>query len=626
MEENMYKKIVKNSPIAYCCADIINDNYGNHLGIKIKDINKSFEELFETKLEYINNKNIMNMLSDEQIKDWISTYKEVDINSKKTIRKYNKFMNIIYEMDIYNKEDKELYMVFRQVSKVSPAISPAMSKAPFPAWIKDIDGKYTDVNNAFLKSMGLKITDVIGKTEYDIMEKNQAEESNFYDKSVLKKDTLHTYRQAIIKDNKKEYYEITKWPCIDYTNGCTIGTMGISVEITKEVISIEELEKNQEILSQITNNIDEIIIIENDKTPVYISSAFEKMFGIRPEDMNLYDSCENWDKYWDDRIEYEKKYNEYDNEKEIGISKFKNEYGYKWLKKEYMPIRSNSDDVKKRVGIIRDITKDVEANESLEKLRMDFFANLSHELRTPINIILSSLQVINLRLDKLNQDDYEYFTKYLGILRQNGLRLLKLVNNLIDTTKVDSGHFDHSPQNGNIISFIEDVCMSVSEFIKNHNLNLIFDTDCEEKIIAFDKDNMERIMLNLLSNAIKFSKDKGNIEVSIYCEESIKIKVRDNGIGIPKDKLDGIFGRFEQVKSKMKNEREGSGIGLSLVKYLVEMHDGSISVDSELEVGSEFIINLPDKLCENNKNKVDRVNNVNLTNISNMNIEFSDIY
>ncbi|WP_195250932.1 PAS domain-containing sensor histidine kinase [Romboutsia sp. 1001713B170207_170306_H8] len=622
----MYKKIVKNSPIAYCCADIINDNYGNHLGIKIKDINKSFEELFETKLEYINNKNIMNMLSDEQIKDWISTYKEVDINSKKTIRKYNKFMNIIYEMDIYNKEDKELYMVFRQVSKVSPAISPAMSKAPFPAWIKDIDGKYTDVNNAFLKSMGLKITDVIGKTEYDIMEKNQAEESNFYDKSVLKKDTLHTYRQAIIKDNKKEYYEITKWPCIDYTNGCTIGTMGISVEITKEVISIEELEKNQEILSQITNNIDEIIIIENDKTPVYISSAFEKMFGIRPEDMNLYDSCENWDKYWDDRIEYEKKYNEYDNEKEIGISKFKNEYGYKWLKKEYMPIRSNSDDVKKRVGIIRDITKDVEANESLEKLRMDFFANLSHELRTPINIILSSLQVINLRLDKLNQDDYEYFTKYLGILRQNGLRLLKLVNNLIDTTKVDSGHFDHSPQNGNIISFIEDVCMSVSEFIKNHNLNLIFDTDCEEKIIAFDKDNMERIMLNLLSNAIKFSKDKGNIEVSIYCEESIKIKVRDNGIGIPKDKLDGIFGRFEQVKSKMKNEREGSGIGLSLVKYLVEMHDGSISVDSELEVGSEFIINLPDKLCENNKNKVDRVNNVNLTNISNMNIEFSDIY
>ncbi|WP_164489005.1 PAS domain-containing sensor histidine kinase [Romboutsia sp. Marseille-P6047] len=622
----MYKKIVKNSPIAYCCADIINDNYGNHLGIKIKDINKSFEELFETKLEYINNKNIMNMLSDEQIKDWISTYKEVDINSKKTIRKYNKFMNIIYEMDIYNKEDKELYMVFRQVSKVSPAISPAMSKAPFLAWIKDIDGKYTDVNNAFLKSMGLKITDVIGKTEYDIMEKNQAEESNFYDKSVLKKDTFHTYRQAIIKDNKKEYYEITKWPCIDYTNGCTIGTMGISVEITKEVISIEELEKNQEILSQITNNIDEIIIIENDKTPVYISSAFEKMFGIRPEDMNLYDSCENWDKYWDDRIEYEKKYNEYDNEKEIGISKFKNEYGYKWLKKEYMPIRSNSDDVKKRVGIIRDITKDVEANESLEKLRMDFFANLSHELRTPINIILSSLQVINLRLDKLNQDDYEYFTKYLGILRQNGLRLLKLVNNLIDTTKVDSGHFDHSPQNGNIISFIEDVCMSVSEFIKNHNLNLIFDTDCEEKIIAFDKDNMERIMLNLLSNAIKFSKDKGNIEVSIYCEESIKIKVRDNGIGIPKDKLDSIFGRFEQVKSKMKNEREGSGIGLSLVKYLVEMHDGSISVDSELEVGSEFIINLPDKLCENNKNKVDRVNNVNLTNISNMNIEFSDIY
>lgn len=618
-------EIVKDSPVAYCCVDIINDNHSDHLGIRIKDINKAFEDLFDIKLEYINNKNIMEILSEEQVKEWISIYKEVDNNSKKTIRKYNRFINTIYEMDIYNKENKELYIVFRQESRVSTTISPAMSKAPFPAWIKDIDGKYIDVNNAFLKIMDLKITDVIGKTEYDIIDKHQAEESNFYDKAVLKENKLYTYRESIIKENKKEYYETTKWPCIDHTNGFTIGTMGISVEITKEVISIEELEKNQEILSQITNNIDEIIVIEDDKKPIYISSAFEKMFGARPEDVKLYDSHENWDKYWTDRIEYEKKYSDHD-EKEVGISKFKYEYGHKWLKKEYVPIKSNDNDIKKRVGIIRDITKDVEANESLEKLRMDFFANLSHELRIPINIILSSLQVINLRLYKLNKDDYEYFTKYLGILKQNGLRLLKLVNNLIDTTKIDSGHFDHTPQNGDIISFIEDVCMSVSEFIKNHNLNLIFDTDCEEKIIAFDKDNMERIILNLLSNAIKFSKNKGNIEVSIYCEENIKIKVRDNGIGIPKDKLDSIFGRFEQVKSKMKNEREGSGIGLSLVKHLVEMHNGSIYVDSELGIGSEFVIILPDKLCENKKVKVDKVNNANLTNISNMNIEFSDIY
>ena len=167
--------------------------------------------------------------------------------------------------------------------------------------------------------------------------------------------------------------------------------------------------------------------------------------------------------------------------------------------------------------------------------------------------------------------------------------------------------------------------MSVCEFIESNNLNLIFDTNVEEKIISFDPDNIERIMLNLISNAIKFNKDNGMISVEINCEEDVKISVKDNGIGIPYDKLDTIFGRFEQVKNKMNNNREGSGIGLSLVKSLVNMHDGNISVKSKLGEGSEFIITLPDVLIEGEKPDVLEFNN-NLKNITKMNVEFSDIY
>ncbi len=132
-------------------------------------------------------------------------------------------------------------------------------------------------------------------------------------------------------------------------------------------------------------------------------------------------------------------------------------------------------------------------------------------------------------------------------------------------------------------------------------------------------------MLNLISNAIKFNNPGGKIEVTVNCNDNIKISVKDSGIGIPKGKLESIFKRFEQVKDKLKREKEGSGIGLTLVKSLVEMHGGSIHVNSVLGEGSEFIITLPDHLVEDE--------NLNLcespkclSKINMMNVEFSDIY
>ncbi|MDM8129255.1 HAMP domain-containing sensor histidine kinase, partial [Paraclostridium benzoelyticum] len=211
---------------------------------------------------------------------------------------------------------------------------------------------------------------------------------------------------------------------------------------------------------------------------------------------------------------------------------------------------------------------------------------------------------------------------YLNIVEQNGRRLLKLVNNLIDTTRLESGCFSYNPKNKDIISYVENICLSVSEFVKSNNLSIIFDTDTEEKLIAFDPDNMERIILNLISNAIKFNKPGGEIEVSINCKDDIEISVKDSGIGIPEDKIDKIFERFEQVKNNSK--QEGSGIGLNLVKSLVEMNKGSIKVKSDLGKGSKFTIILPNSLVKDSS-KTSCENSDYISNENQISVEFSDI-
>ncbi|MGL5693358.1 MAG: sensor histidine kinase, partial [Peptostreptococcaceae bacterium] len=319
---------------------------------------------------------------------------------------------------------------------------------------------------------------------------------------------------------------------------------------------------------------------------------------------------------------------EYDlNEIPSEITRVLDNGNLKWLDTKNVACDSKNGDTCNSLCIVKDITESKSKEMEIEKLRLDFFTNLSHELRTPINLILSSLQVLELKKSDNKEEDYKFYRKYLKIIKQNGFRLLKLVNNLIDSTKLDSGSFSYNPKNMNIIKCVEDICLSVCDFAKHNNIELIFDTDVEEKIISFDMDDLERILLNLISNAIKFSKEDGSILVSIDTSDlnEVKISVKDDGIGIPNDKLDVIFNKFEPVKSKMKNEREGSGIGLSLVKSLVQMHNGRIEVKSKVGQGSEFMVFLPNKLTENEV-IIKEEKNIAFNNVYNMEVEFSDIY
>lgn len=287
--------------------------------------------------------------------------------------------------------------------------------------------------------------------------------------------------------------------------------------------------------------------------------------------------------------------------------------------------RKQAEELKKKIEEERKLLK--EANE-YEKLRIEFFANLSHEFKTPLNLIFSVIQLLELKLNQgIITEQKDIIDKYLKILKQNGYRLLRLVNNLIDITKIDSGYFDLELTNCDIVNLVEEVTLSTIEYAKNKNIDIKFDTQIEEKVIACDMDKIERIMLNLISNAIKFTKSYGNIFVFISeKEDKVVISVKDNGIGIEKQKLKIIFERFRQVDKSLNRNNEGSGIGLSLVKSLVEMHKGNICVKSEYGKGTEFTVELPVKLVEE-KNEIKNTNDYIIgSELEKMKIEFSDIH
>lgn len=408
-----------------------------------------------------------------------------------------------------------------------------------------------------------------------------------------------------------------------------------------------EFERKEALLKSLINSIPDLIFYK-DINSVYIgcNKAFEDFVGMKEENIIGYNDFELFDK------EMAQVFRTMDLEM---IRQGKPRSNEEWVK--YPDGKSVLLDTLKTlyydhygnvlglIGISRDITeknkkeklqksideKSRKINELREydKIKTEFFANISHELRTPINVIFSALQMHELKLRDcsfLNDSTDKY--KYTEMMKQNCYRILRLINNLIDITKIDSGHFQINEVNCNIIRLIENVALSVAQFVNDKGLTLIFDTNVEEKIIACDPEKIERIILNLLSNAVKFTEPGGTINFNIEdTGDYICIIVKDNGRGIPDEKINHIFDRFVQVDKSLARNHEGSGIGLSIVKALVELHGGSVKAFSQLGKGSEFVIELPVKILERDQLlECPSFEKDSKYYLDRLNVEFSDIY
>jgi signal transduction histidine kinase/CheY-like chemotaxis protein len=220
--------------------------------------------------------------------------------------------------------------------------------------------------------------------------------------------------------------------------------------------------------------------------------------------------------------------------------------------------------------------------------------NISHELRTPLNILMSNAQLFKLYLQDDRELDRERLRSKIEMQIRNCYRMIRLVNNFIDISKIESNHFSFKPVKCNIVEVVEAIAASTVEYAGIKGIDLVFDTQQEEMFICCDLDSIERILLNLLSNAIKFTPRGGTIHVNLGMGDGyVRISVKDTGIGIPEEKVGLIFERFSQVDNLLTRKNEGSGIGLTLVKMLAEMHGGRVYVHSQYKKGSEFVVELP---------------------------------
>lgn len=233
-----------------------------------------------------------------------------------------------------------------------------------------------------------------------------------------------------------------------------------------------------------------------------------------------------------------------------------------------------------------------------EKFKNNYFVNLFHELRTPINVIVSTVQLINSFIKNKNMS-YEKFSQYMDIISKSCDNLLKIINDIIDSSKIETGKYKIHKKNNDIVYIVEEAALNMSKFIEEKGLSLIIDPDMEELIISCDETEIERCIINLLGNAVKFTEEGGEIRVYIKeIEDSIEITIEDTGIGISQEDQEFIFKRFSQVENSGSIKVSSSGIGLTLVKYIVELHGGYVKLESELNRGSKFTIGIPN-LVEN---------------------------
>lgn len=627
---SVFIDILEDSPLSYFSLKGIKNEDGEYTDAQLLDGNKSFNLLLDGKLGKIKDKFLSKIMIPED-------FHRIDFKYSLKLNGKNKSNSILYltnlnkyvNCEIYS-AGKDIYIVgLTEINYNNIKFSTILRNSPFIVWIKDRDGRYIDVNEKFTKKCKKSYREIIGSSDCNIWIQDYFNVYKKQDYEVMQSRKICHYQEvikSILDDDyeKSKVYDITKWPYVD-TNGNVLGTVGIAIEIIDKVELRENLKQNEANFTDITKYSEEVFVISDKNKCLYISPAFEKIFEQSPD--KLYQDITYWPEYFHpDDISTSETNVSLDNTVEfIKRIKTKNNIN-KWVWGKSFPIRDERGNTIKNIFIISDITQNKNQEEELENLKIDFFANISHELRTPLNVIFSALQFLKLKSNAFIDNELDFINKYLNIIEQNGYRLLKLVNNLIDTTKIDAGYLEYMPQNFDIVNFVEDICMSVSDFIGQHNMTLVFDTDTEEKVIGFDLDMMERIILNLLSNAIKFNSPYGKIEVYITCNEYVNITIKDNGIGIAKDKLDSVFGRFEQINNKKVQNKEGSGIGLSLVKSLVSIHKGKITASSEINKGTTFTVSIPVNKVENqvllnSNNSISNDNKVNR-----MNVEFSDIY
>ena len=236
------------------------------------------------------------------------------------------------------------------------------------------------------------------------------------------------------------------------------------------------------------------------------------------------------------------------------------------------------------------ISEQADKLKQLDEIKSRFFTNISHEFRTPLTLTLGQIESVMSTLQDIN------LKKKLQMGYQNAKKLLRLINQLLEISKIESGKHKLKVSQKDIVLFVRQIFFTFESIADQKGISLEFKSEMDEIPLYFDAEKMDKVFTNLISNAIKFTNEGGKIfvevsekkELSLEERDTVEIVVKDSGIGIPKDRLPYIFDRFYQADRIDRSDIEGTGIGLTLAKEFVELHSGKIEVDSELGKGTSI--------------------------------------
>ncbi len=252
-------------------------------------------------------------------------------------------------------------------------------------------------------------------------------------------------------------------------------------------------------------------------------------------------------------------------------------------------ITAEGRDITEKKAHEREIARQREELAQLDKLKTQFFANISHEFRTPLTLMMGPLEDAMAQPEGLSAVNRER----LDLAQRNSLRLLKLVNTLLDFSRIEAGRIQASYEPTDLAVLTTELASVFRSAIERAGVRLVIDCPPLPELVYVDREMWEKVVLNLLSNAFKFTFE-GEIEISLRrVDATVEMSVRDSGTGIPAEEIPRLFERFHRVKGSRGRSYEGSGIGLALVQELVKLHGGSVHAESAVDCGSTFTVSLP---------------------------------
>lgn len=613
-DENFYKDLIHNSTSCYANFKIINEN-NTPIDFQCIESNKSFIDFLNIKSDNISNKhlkNLINFKNNEINLKWFNFFMRFTSKKRKKqfkfyfypLKKWIKGILISYQIDhfavIFNDITEEKLLI-EKISKEENKYNEYFIKSPEAILIANRNGKYVDANPAACRLLKYTRNQIVNRNIADIVSEKNVDKALLAFNENIKKGYAKV-NLSVKKSNNEEI--IISLNASTLSNGLLIA---FCKDITKEVEYLEEIKKNKRLLDSLIDNArDSIIVINEDGNIMFWNSESENLFGYKKEEVigkYLHSLITTKEDYENHKIPFK---NFTKTGKGSAIDKI---IEMKAVKKsgEIFPVELSVSGLKNEnnwwaIGIIRDITQRKIEENKLKKAKKEaeianysksmFLANMSHEIRTPMNGIIGFLDLI--KSTELNSEQKEY----IKIISESSDSLLKIINEILDLSKFETGEFNLNIEQIDIQELIKSTINLNLYKINEKKLKFISNIDKNlPKYLFGDSVKIKQIINNILNNAIKFTNEGVIILTAKFMKNintfvEIYFEIKDTGIGIKEEQMPFILDNFNQGDSSTTRRFSGLGLGLTISKNLIELMDGELNIESEINKGTKVSFTL----------------------------------